>query len=114
MDIKLNIYKRDKIVKTYSTKSLYITTGTVEKIFKETDVDKLLAENTTQEKVGREILKICVKGFPNFKDTILDIFEGMTEEEWGNTHIDEIARVIFLILQNALASLNGINVNEKN
>lgn len=112
-ELKLNIYNKKKIVKTYTTNDVNITTGIVEKIFKLVDIDKLLNISTSQDDLGKMILKVVIKGFSDFKVVILDSFEGMTEEEFWNTHFDEVAKVIMYILTNAISSLNGIGTNEK-
>lgn len=113
-ELKLNIYNKKKIVKTYTTNDVNITTGIVEKIFKLVDIDKLLNTSTSQEDLGKMILKVVIKGFSDFKIVIIESFEGMTEEEFWNTHFDEVAKVIMYILTNAISSLNGIGTNEKN
>lgn len=115
-ELKINIYNKKKIVKTYKTNDIFITTGTVENIFKLVDIDKLLDKATSQEELGKMVLKIVIKGWAKFKDVILEIFEedGMTEEEFENTRLNEIVKFIMYILTNALNSLNDIETNEKN
>ena len=111
---ELNIYdNKGNIVKTYKTEYIYISTGIVEDIFKLVDIDKLLSKGTTQEELGAEMLKIVVKGWGNFKQIIMQIFDGLTEEEFKNTRLNEIVSIIFYILNNALSSLNNIGTNEK-
>lgn len=111
---ELNIYdNKGNIVKTYKTEYIYISTGIVEDIFKLVDIDKLLSKGTTQEELGAEMLKIVVKGWSNFKQIIMQIFDGLTEEEFKNTRLNEIVSIIFYILNNALSSLNNIGTNEK-
>lgn len=112
---ELHIYdNKNNIVKTYKTDYSFITTGIVEDIFKLVDIDKLMNKNTTQDELGRELLKIVVKGWDSFKSIIISLFDGLTEEEFKQTHLNEIVNIIFYILNNALSSLNSIGTNEKN
>lgn len=113
-ELKLNIYNKAKIIKTYTTKNIYINTSVVETIFELVDIDKLMNKTTSQEELGKELLKIIVKGWANFKNVIFELFEGITEEEWKKTRINEVARLIIFILQDALAALNDIGGSEKN
>ena len=114
-ELKLNIYNRKgKVEKTYKNEDVFISTGVVEEIFELVDIDKLVSKTTTKEELGKELLKVIVKGWKNFKEIILSFFDGMTEEEWKRTKINEIASIIIYILQEALSSLNDIGGNEKN
>lgn len=111
----LNIYdKKGKVVKTYSTNEIFVTTGIVEDIFKYVDIDTLLNKSTSQEDLGKLILKIVVKGWSNFKEIILNLFDNLTEEEFRETRINEVASVILNVLTYALSSLNSIGTSEKN
>ena len=112
-ELKLNIYNKNKIEKTYIVEDAYINTGIVETIFDLVDIDKLMNESTTQEELGRELLKIIVKGWGSFKQVIMELCDGLTEEEWKKTKLNEVAQIIIAILQNALSSLNDIGGTEK-
>ena len=114
-EIKLNIYdNKHKVVKTYRTTDVFVTTGIVEGLFKLIDIDVFLAKNTDPDTMGRELIKILVKGWDDFKSIILQLFDGMTEDEFKNTALSEVNSVILYILQSALVSLNGIGTTEKN
>lgn len=114
-ELKINIYdNKNNVVKTYTTKDIYVSTGIVEDIFKLVDIDVFLSKTNDADLMGRELIKIVVKGWSSFKEVILQVFEGMTEEEFRHSHLNEINTVILYILQNALVSLNGIGTNEKN
>ena len=113
-EVVLNIYNKDKIEKTFKTKDIYINTGIVETIFDLVDIDKLMNKSTSQEDLGRELLKVIVKGWGSFKEVIKQIFPDLTEEDWKKTRLNEVTSIIITILQNALSSLNDIGGNEKN
>ena len=113
-ELKLNIYNKDKIEKSYIVNDAYINTGIVETIFDLVDIDKLMSKTTTQEELGKELLKIIVKGWSSFKQVIMELCEGLTEEEWKKTKIGDVAKIIIAILQNALSSLNEVGGSEKN
>ena len=86
MEIKLNIYKGKKIEKTYTTTSYDLMYGTVEDFINIIDVDKINDEIA--------VAGMIVKGFGQVKPLLMDVFEGLTEEELKNTKIKELVTVI--------------------
>lgn len=113
-EIKLNIYNKNKVVKTYKTSDLFVEVGLVEDIFKLVDIDKLLDKSTSEEDLGKMVLKLVIKGWGSFKAVILELFEGLTEEEFKHTRLNEVASVILAIVMGALTSLNNIETGKKN
>ena len=114
-ELKLNIYdNKHQVIKTYTSTDVFISTGIVEDLFKVIDIDKFLSKNNDADTMGRELIKIIFKGWDNFKEIILQVFDGITEDEFKHTDLAEINVAIMYILQNALSSLNGIGTNEKN
>lgn len=114
-ELKLNIFdSKHKVIKTYTSTDIFISTGIVEDLFKVIDIDKFLSKTNDADTMGRELIKIIIKGWDNFKEIILQVFDGITEDEFKHTDLAEINVVIMYVLQNALSSLNGIGTNEKN
>lgn len=113
-ELKLNIYNKKEIIKTYTIEYEYINTGIAEAIFELIDIDKFLSKTTTKEELGKELFRIVVKGWPLFKQVIIELCDGkLTEEEWKKTRSDEVVEIIIVILQNALSSLNSLGGNKK-
>lgn len=113
-ELKLKIYEKNKVVKTYKTSDVFVETGVVEEIFKLVDIDKLLNKSTSQEDLGKMVLKVVVKGWDSFKAVILQIFDGITEEEFKHTRLNDVVKVIMAVLLSSLSSLNEIGTDEKN
>ena len=102
--MKLNIYKKGKIEKTYEADTYDLMFGTVEDIAAAIDFDAL------QTGSDAEIIKMVWKAFRKSRETITDlmkdVFPGITDEELRRTKITEMARVIAEIVQYTIAQLS--------
>ena len=79
MELKLNIYKGAKVIKTYRTEEFTLTTGICEDILNEVDIDNLIGvKKLSNESLGFEIMKIAAKSFNKFRPFLQDVFEGLT------------------------------------
>lgn len=115
MELKLNIYKGAKVVKTYRTEEFTLTTGICEDILNEVDIDNLIGvKKLSNESLGFEIMKIAVKSFNKFRPFLQDVFEGLTEEEYRHTAIQEVAGVIVAIVQHTISELAKVGDHSKN
>ena len=115
MEMKLNIYgKGGEVEKTYTSNSVKLKTGVCEDLLKIIDIDKMTDKNLSNEVLGVEMIKIVVKSYDIIKPLILDIFDGLTEEELRNTDVKEVAEVIKTAVVFTLNSLMGIGNNSKN
>ena len=94
MELKLNIYKNQKeIEKTYSVTNYDLTYGTIDDVLTLFDLDKL--DNNV------ELIKVVIKSLNSFKPLLLDVFDGLTEEELRNTKVKELVTVIVGIAMTA-------------
>ena len=105
MEIKLNIYKGKKIEKTYTATSYDLMYGTVEDFINIIDVDKINDEIA--------VAGMIVKGFGQVKPLLMDVFEGLTEEELKNTKIKELVTVIIELGKGVLEDF-GYMIDPKN
>ena len=105
MEIKLNIYKGKKIEKTYTATSYDLMYGTVEDFINIIDVDKINDEIA--------VAGMIVKGFGQVKPLLMDVFEGLTEEELKNTKIKELVTVIIELGKGVLEDF-GYMIDLKN
>ena len=78
MNLVLNIYKGREIEKTYTANTYDLLFGTIEDILSVVDVLDM--------KDTGEILKVVSSAISTFKPFLMDIFEGLTEEELRRTN----------------------------
>lgn len=113
MELILNIYDNNKIIRTYTADKITLTTGVVEDILQNVNIDNLV--NVKDDNVlGTEILKIVIKSYDKFKVFIKQIFEGMTDEEYRMTSVTEVAICIIQVVNYAISELFKIGDNSKN
>lgn len=105
MEIKLNIYKGKKIEKTYTATSYDLMYGTVEDFINIIDIDKINDEIA--------VAGMIVKGFGQVKPLLMDVFEGLTEEELKNAKIKELVTVIIELGKGVLEDF-GYMIDSKN
>lgn len=105
MELKLNIYDGDEAIKTYTAHGYRLKMGTIEELLKLIDIDKFKGVDLTNTEsiksnndVLFEILKIVVKGFPKFRPLLMDVFKGLTADEYENIDPAEVAAVLINIV----------------
>lgn len=102
--MKLNIYKNQKEVeKTYEVDAYDIMYGTVEDVF---DV----LDGMEEMKTDGEILKLIQSNRKKLNGLLLDIFDGLTEEELRRIKIKELVP-LFLDLFKYVRDSFGIEKN---
>lgn len=113
MELKLNIYEKNKIVKTYTAQDFTLETGICEDIMCLVDFDKFAGKMDVNE-LGFEILKVVQKSFSKFRPFLQDIFDGLTDEEYRHTSIKEVAGIVLDIVNHTFNGLLSIRGNSKN
>lgn len=109
--MKLNIYEKKEIVKTYEAETYDLMFGTVEDILKLVKIDDLKTGSDVE--IIKMVGTMLINGFDDIKSLLLDIFDGLTVEELRNTKTSEIAKVIVEVVKFAIVDMNK-NVNSKN
>ena len=107
MKFVLNIYEKKKIVKTYEAESYDLMFGTLEDFLNIVD-EKIFSDkvsNVDFAKIGLTVIKQC---FGEVKPLLMDVFEGLTEEELRHTKTSELIAVIYAIAKYSFAEINGI------
>ena len=99
------------MAKTYVASDFMLTTGLCEDALKLVDFDKLLASDMDQTRLGFEVLHLLSNGLDKFRPFFLDMFEGMTEEEFRNTSMKELAKVVIEVVKYSVNELNAITGN---
>lgn len=109
--MKLNIYEKRKIVKTYEAETYDLMFGTVEDFINLVDLDKL--KTGTDAEIVKLVGDVVLKGMNVIKPLLKDVFEGLNDEELRNTKVSEIASVLIDIIKFAITELSK-GANGKN
>ena len=101
--MKLNIYEKKKVVKTYEADQYNLLFGVMEDVARVIKLDEL--------KTGEdaEIIKLVGGAVLNSLDTVkglmMDIFDGLTEEELRGASVKEIAMVLVDVVKYTISTL---------
>lgn len=109
--MKLNVYEKKKIVKTYEADTYDLMFGVIEDVADAVKLDELKSGSDV------EIIKMAgnlvLKSMDTVKELLKDIFDGITDEELKNTRVSEIAQVLVDVVKYTLAQL-GKGLGQKN
>ena len=104
MELKLNIYNKKEVLKTYINNTYELMWGTVEDFLNVIKIDDLKAPTET------EISTLVIKAIPNsiqtIRELLKDVFEGITDEELRNTKVKEIAKVVIDIVKYSIIEIS--------
>ena len=111
--MKLNIYEKKQVVKTYETDTYDLMFGTIEDVAEAVNLDSL----TTGSDV--EIIKmggnLVLNSMGTVKNLLKDIFDGLTDEELKNTKVSEIVTVLIDVVKYTIVQLDfGVGNKRKN
>lgn len=109
--MKLNIYEKKKIIKTYETDTYDLMFGTVEDVANAIDIDSL--KTGTDVEIIKMVGKLVMTSMDTVKNLLKDIFDGLTDEELKGTKVSEIATVLVDVVKFTIAQLN-LGGNGKN
>lgn len=97
MELKLNIYEKRKVVKTYTAESYDIMFGTAEDLIEALNLDGFKTDDNV------ELLKVAsqvvINAFDVIKPMLKDMFEGLTDDELRNTKVTEVATVLVQVVK---------------
>lgn len=109
--MKLNIYNKREIVKTYVAETYDLMFGTVEDILKLINIDSMKTGSDTE--IIKMVGSMLVDGIGDVKWLLFDVFDGLNDEELRNTKVSEVAAVVIEIVKYSIAEMNK-NINPKN
>lgn len=109
--MKLNIYKKKAVVKTYETDSYDLMFGVIEDVANAVKLDDM--KTGTQEEIVKLAIHFVTNSMDTVKDLLKDIFEGITDEEIRNTKVNEIVNVFVDVVTHTVKTLNK-NFDSKN
>ena len=103
MELKLNIYKKKEIIKTYTAETYDLMFGTVEDLLDLINLDAL--ETGSDVEIIKLVGNVVMKGMDIIKPLIKDVFEGLTDDELKYTKVSEIATVLIEIVKFSMAEM---------
>lgn len=103
MEIKLPIYEKRQIVKTYTAETYDIMFGTVEDLINVIDIDKFMSGSDKDFGVGVAAAIPGVIGL--IKPLLKDIFEGLTDDEIKHCHLADIVNVVIKVIKSSVAQI---------
>lgn len=109
--MKINVYEKRKIVKTYEVDAYDLPFGILEDVADTIDIDSLKTGSDVE--IITLVGKMIIKNKNIIKELLKDIFDGITDEELRKTTVTEMARVIVDIVTYTIGQLNLGN-NSKN
>lgn len=109
--MKLNIYDKKKIVKTYTADTYDLLWGVVEDVAAAVDLDGLKTGSETE--IMKLVLNLVLKSMGTVKELMKDVFDGITDEELKKTKVKEIAQVLVDVVKYTIAQMNLFS-NSKN
>lgn len=111
MELKLNIYNKKEIVKTYTNDTYDLMFGTVEDFLELVNVDDM--KTGSDAEIVMLVGKAIPKGMGTIKTLLKDVFDGITDEELKNTKVKEIVKILVNIIKSSVFEINK-GVNAKN
>lgn len=111
MDLKLNIYEKKKIAKTYTAETYDLMFGTVEDLLNVIDIDNIQSDNKAE--LLKAIAKVIANSLDIVKPLLKDIFDGLTDDELRQTKMSEIIEVLTNIVTYSINQITKGN-NGKN
>lgn len=111
MELKLNIYNKKEITKTYTNDTYDLMFGTIEDFMDLINVDEL--KTGSDQEIIMLVGKALPKGMGTIKVLLKDVFEGMTDEELKHTKVKEITKVLVNIIKSSITEI-GKGIDEKN
>ena len=102
--MKLNIYNKKEIVKTYEAETYDLMFGTVEDIAKAIKIDEL--QSGSDVEIIKMVGNLVLTSMDTVKDLLKDIFEGLTDEEIKKVKVSEIAIVLMDVVKFTIGQLN--------
>lgn len=104
MELKLNIYDKKKIAKTYTAETYELMFGTVEDLINIINLDNL--QNGSDVEIIKMVGDVVINGMEIIKPLLKDIFDGLTDEELRCVKVSEIASVLVEVVKFAIAQMS--------
>ena len=109
--MKLNIYEKRQVVKTYTADTYDLMFGTLEDVAAAMNLDQMTSGD--EKEILSMAMNLLQHGTHTVRDLLKDIFEGITDEEIKHTRVKEIAKVLLDVVKYTAKELGKMNT-EKN
>ena len=109
MELKLNVYNRKEIEKTYVANDFELTTGVCEDLLELINIDMFEGglEALSDESKIAEVLRTITGGINVFKDMLKEVFDGLTDAEIKRTKVKEVIQVVASIIKYSITGLTS-------
>lgn len=104
MELKLNIYDKKQVIKTYTAETYDLMFGTVEDLLELINIDNL--QSGSDVEIIKLVGNVVVKGMNIIKPLLKDVFEGLTDDELKCTKVNEIAKVLVAIVKSSINEMS--------
>lgn len=106
MELEIHTYKKGDVEKTYTATEYDLMFGTVEDLLNIIDVDNVES--------NIELTKMIVKGMKQIKPLLLEVFDGVTEEELRRVPMKELIPCVIGLVKCAMDEVtNTFNGGKK-
>lgn len=111
--MKLNVYEKKKVIKTYEADTYDLMFGTVEDVANALNLDEMKTGSDVE--IIRMAMNLVLTSLGTVKDLMKDIFDGLTDEELRNVKVKEMAQVLVDVAKYTLELMDiHIPKTEKN
>ena len=107
--MKLNIYDKKKIVKTYEVDSYDLMWGTVEDVAEAIKLEDM--KTGSQDEIIKMTLNLVVTAKDTVNDLMKDIFDGLTDEELRCIKVSEMVNVLVDVVKFTVKELGKMPKN---
>lgn len=112
MELKLNVYNKKEIEKTYTTNDYEVMYGTVEDLLDLLDLEAL-TNTADQDSLITALSRLLNSRQEVINPLLMDIFEGLTAEELRRVKAREVLEVIVGLAGFSLEQLRGLAFRRK-
>ena len=105
--MKLNIYEKKKVIKTYETDSYDLMFGTLEDVAEAVKLDDLKTGSDVE--IIKMVGNLVINSMDTVRDLLKDIFDGITDAELKHTKVNEIVTVIIEVVQFTVKEFGKFN-----
>ena len=102
--MKLNIYEKKQIVKTYTADRYDLMLGTLEDVSNAVKLDDM--KTGSKAEILGMTMNLVKNSYSTVIDLIKDVFDGITDEELRKTKVIEIVNVLADIVTYTVQQLN--------
>lgn len=102
--MKLNVYEKKKVVKTYTADSYDLMLGTLEDVANAVKLDNM--KTGSKAEILSMAMNLVKDSYSTVVDLMKDVFDGITDEELRKTKVIEIVNVLADIVTVTVRQLN--------